>query len=345
MRVMVVRPGPLFSVADVHNGLVKGLRANGCEVIDFKYDDLVELFCRVVIEKEGGRYQPAFSRNGAFEMAAEHIQGALFRVWPDVLILTSGFWVPPLFLQIMKARPQHVVAWFTESPYEDDMQANMAPAIDTVILNDPTNLDHFRSINPRSFYFPHSYDPDTHWPGNGDRTVDVAFVGTGFQSRIDFLEQVDWSGIDLKLAGSWRELDAGSPLVPRLIHGREACILNGDTADLYRRSKASFNLYRKETSENGSADGWAMGPREVELAATQTWFAREPRPEGDSLFPMLPTFTEPAELEQQLRWALAHEAQAQQAAAKACEAIVDRTFVNSTARLLSLIDSQPKILA
>lgn len=31
------------------------------------------------------------------------------------------------------------------------------------------------------------------------------------------------------------------------------------------------------------------------LAACGTFFARDPRPEGDELFPMLPTFTDPGE--------------------------------------------------
>lgn len=345
MRIMVVRPGPLFSVADVHTGLLKGLRQCGAEVKDVAYDDLSELFSRVAIKQDNGRYKPAFDRVGALEMASEHLQAALYRYWPDVLILTSGFWIPPTVLHVLRARPVHVVAWLTESPYEDDEQLKMAALVDTVVLNDPTNLQRFQEVNPRSFFFPHSYDPDIHHTATTSRTIDVSFVGTGFPSRVEFLEKVDWSGIDLKLGGMWVFADDDSPLIPFLVSGdRMVCMSNVLAADLYRQSRASFNLYRKETTRGGQSDGWAMGPREVELAATGTWFTREPRAEGDDLFPMLPTFTEPGELGDQLRWALCHRDEAEAATRRARRAIADRTFKNTAARALALVDAAPKTL-
>ena len=80
-----------------------------------------------------------------------------------------------------------------------------------------------------------------------------------------------------------------------------------------------------------------MGPREVELAACGTFFARESRAEGDGLFPMLPTFTEPTELADIIRWALTHPDERFAAAQQARAAIVDRTFDNHAAQLLKLI--------
>ena len=348
MRVMVVRPGPLYSVADVHNGLVKGLCGllGGENVADMKYDDLVEFHARARLRRDSGRYYDAFDREGAFHMASRHLLAAVYEFWPDVLILTSGFWIPPQLLATLRKRPHHVVAWFTESPYEDDKQLAMAAAVDTVVLNDPTNLGRFQEVNPRSFYFPHSYDPDIHHPARDAKTIDVAFVGTGFPSRVEFLEQVNWEGLDLRLGGMWAYNGDESPLNRYLITGNPlVCMDNWVTADIYRQARTSFNLYRKETTLGGTADGWAMGPREVELAACRTWFAREPRAEGDHLFPMLPTFTEPAELETQLRWALANPGKAAHAAARARRAIVDRTFDNTARRILGLVEDAPKILA
>jgi hypothetical protein len=85
-----------------------------------------------------------------------------------------------------------------------------------------------------------------------------------------------------------------------------------------------------------------MGPREVELAACGSFFMREPRGEGDDLFPMLPTFTTPAEFESQLRWWLAHPQERKAAAVAAQAAIADRTFTNTAARLLSIVDGHVK---
>jgi hypothetical protein len=297
------------------------------------------------LKQDNGRYKMSFDGEGAFHMASRHMLAAIYEFWPDLVIITSGFWVPPQALNVLAARPCRTIAYLTESPYEDENQLGLAAHVDMAILNDPTNLPIFQDANPNSYYFPHSYDPDLHYPGRGPRPHDVAFVGTGFPSRVEFMEQIDWTGIDLQLGGMWAYTPDASPLHKYLVSGDPmACMHNEDTANLYRSAKASFNLYRKETQPGGTHHGWAMGPREVELAATRTWFAREPRPEGDRLFPMLPTFTEPAELEQQLRWAIAHQDAAKRAAGKARQAIVDRTFANTAAELLSLVDSSPKIL-
>ncbi len=86
-----------------------------------------------------------------------------------------------------------------------------------------------------------------------------------------------------------------------------------------------------------------MGPREVELAACGAFFLRNPRGEGDELFPMLPTFTQPDEFSELLRWWLTHDAARTDAAIRAQAAIVDRTFANTAARLLRIIEGVPKI--
>lgn len=336
---MVVRPGPRYSVMDVHRGLVDGLRANGCNVYDFKFDSVMELYSAAHF-KRGARWRPGFDEAGALHLAGEHLQSATYRFWPDVIICTSAFWIPAEVWGIWKMRPHHVVAWLTESPYEDDKHIRFAEWADTVAINDPLNLETYRAVNPNTHYFPHSYDPDIHRPGPGrpEWACDVAFSGTGFQSRIDFLDSVDWSGIDLRLAGMWALLDDDHHLASRLVHSKNECMDNVETAVLYRSAKAGFNFYRKEAT--ATADGVAMGPREVEMAATGTFFLRESRLEGDELLPMLPTFDGPVEFSDKLRWWLAHEPQRLDAAQRAREAIAGRTFTNTTARLLRLVESR-----
>ncbi len=326
-------------MADVHRGIVSGLEENGVEVCDFAFDDLLELYSRTAM-KVKGRWKPAFDRDGASHMAVEHLKARMWQFWPDIVILTSCFWIPPVLYGMLRARPHHVVAWFTESPYEDDAQANIAPHVDTVILNDPTNLEQFRELNPNTYYMPHSYDPAIHHPGPARPgwECDTAFVGTGFESRREFMEKVDWSGLDVRLGGMWRHLDESSPLHPFLVHDKQDCMANADAADLYRSAKSSFNLYRKEHTATDGWDGWAMGPREVELAAAGTFFAREPRPEGNHLLRMLPTFTEPGELGDVLRWWTTHDIARDKATKAAQAAVADRTFKNATARLLTLTE-------
>lgn len=341
MKVLVVHPGVAFSVADVHNGLVQGLKANGCDVGVFNLDDRIDFYTRAHVLNDDDTYTKAFGEDDALMMAAKGLEVICYEWWPDVIIVVSGFFIPPVVWGVLSKRPHHVVYWATESPYEDDRQGRPGRYVDTVVLNDPTNLEQFRAdINPNTHYLPHSYNPDVHHPGKRRPSLacDFGFVGTGFGSRIDFFEAVDWSGIDVRLGGNWQQLDEGSPLLPFLHDPAGDCMNNVTTTDLYRSCRISANLYRKEHSEGAHADGWAMGPREVELAACQTFFLREPRPEGDQLFPMLPTFTESDEFSDLLRWWLAHPERAAEAATSACAAIADRTFTNTAAKLLRVVE-------
>lgn len=336
MRALVVRPGPHFSVADVCNGWVKGLRANGVTTVDFNFDDRMSFYVRAHLEHEGRFRQAVEHPEQAARMAAKGLEAACYELWPDVVVIISGFFVPPETYDLMRSRGHKVVLVHTESPYEDDRQLQRAPRADLNVLNDPTNLDRFKEAGP-SVYIPHAHDPDVHHPRRPvpSAVSQFCFVGTGYPSRSEFFEQVDWSGIDATLAGNWRSLAPDSPLRPLLAHPIDECCPNDQTAVLYASTKASVNLYRKEATHN--ADGWAMGPREVELAACGTFFLREPRGEGDEVLDMLPTFDGPDDFGDRLRWWLSHDDKRSEAARLAREAVADRTFTAHAARLLSLL--------
>ncbi len=343
MRALVVHPGPAFSVADVHNGLVKGLAANGVEVKSVNLDDRLDVYCRAEL-KVGRDRRKIFSREAAIAHACRTIESDLYEFWPDVIIFTSCFFITPFLWGILERRPHHTVAWFTESPYEDDRQLQVAAHVDTAIINDPFNIQTYRQVNPRTWYMPHSYDPDIHRPGpvTPHLACDFSWVGTAFPSRIDFFQQVDWSGLDVKLAGNWQALHGNSRLRRLLLEDRVVCLDNVETVRLYQSSKVSANVYRKERSAGGSDVGWAAGPREIELAATGTFFIREPRGEGDELFPDAPTFESPAEFGDLVRWWTSHDDQREKTARLNREAIAERTFTNTAAHLLRLLDGAPK---
>jgi spore maturation protein CgeB len=332
-------------VADVHNGLVKGLVAclGADNVRAVNYDDRLDFFAAAEIRRNGIR-KLAFDRETAIRVACRTIAQDLYEFWPDVLIVVSGFFITPFLWAVLGRRPHHTVAWFTESPYEDDRQLQVARYVDTAILNDPTNIQTFRATNPRTYYFPHSYDPDVHAPGPAvpPLACDFGWVGTAFPSRIEFFRQVDWAGVDAKFAGNWQALDRRSRLARFLVNPKSECMNNTETVDLYRSCKLSANIYRKETSDEGTHRGWAAGPREIELAACGTFMLREARPEGDELFPDAPIFSEPGEFSELLHWWLAHDDLRQKTAQANREAIADRTFTNTAARLLELIDGAPK---
>lgn len=338
MRVLMVEPGYDFSVADVHRGWRRALEELGCAVINFNLNDRLTFYAAAHVER-CGRLQHAMDAEAAARLAIKGLQAVAYEVWPDVIFITSGFFVPPAMYQLFRQRGHTVVLNQLESPYEDARQMARAGLVDVALINDPLNLESFRVVNPKTYYMPAAYDPAIHNPGPPVPSMasDFCFVGTGFPSRIEFFEQVDWGGLDVALAGNWLATTEGSPLRKFVAHDLDKCCDNRDTVDLYRSTKVSANLYRREGDESASSDGWAMGPREVELAATGTFFLRSPRPEGDEVLGMLPTFIEPGDFGDQLRWWVAHEDERAEVAAAARSAVAQRTFVNNAKQLLRLL--------
>lgn len=344
MRILAVHPGPAFSVADVHDGWVGALRGLGQQVEEYNLDARLTFYTSALLETDhtngGGQVmlRKALSYERAIGLALNGLMAAAYRFWPDVLLVASGLFADEAMLDCIRSRGTRVVILHTEEPYEHDRQLGLAAHADINLVNDPTNLDAFRAVAP-TWYVPHAYRPDRHHsrPGPLDLASDFAFVGTGYPSRIQFLEQVDWSGLNVKLAGNWVGLGDDSPLRGHLVGDVEYCMDNADTADLYASAAMSANLYRREADRLELSAGWSMGPREVELAAMGVFFLRDPRGEGDELLPSLPTFAGPGDFGEQLRWWLARPADRAEAAAKARSAVEGRTFDAHAAMLLRLL--------
>lgn len=340
MRILVAQPGPAFSVHDVYAGWAEALENAGQHVAKFNLDDRLAFYGSVLMEtEEEGKFKRALTSEQAIELAVNGLYAAAMKIRPHVLLVVSAFFTPPELLEAYRSAGVKVVVIHTESPYEDERQLALAGHADLNLVNDPTNLDSFKTLAP-SEYFPHAYRPSVHHPGDPAPgwAFDFSFVGTGFPSRVEFLEQLDLSGLNVALAGNWALLGADHPLLDYVLNEPEACLDNTEAADLYRSTRVGLNLYRREHKENDTADGWSCGPREIEMAACGLPFVRDPRPESDELFgSILPQFSCAEEASEQIRWLLAHEGIRQTAAEKARAAIADRTFDKHAARLLRLL--------
>lgn len=338
MRWLVVQPGPNFSVHDVYVGWCEALRDAGEQVSRYALDERLTFYGNLLLEAGPGVFRRALDGPQATERAIDGIFSHLYRWQPDVLMFVSAFFMPTELLDMARARGTRVVILHTESPYEDDRQVALAEHADVNVVNDPTNLKRFPA---GTFYLPHAYRPQIHHPGppSPDAACDLAFVGTGYPSRARFFEAMNLDGIDTVLAGNWQALASDSPLHKHLGTDPELCLDNTDTADVYRSAKVGINLYRRESERPELEQGWAMGPREVEMAACGMPFLRDPRGEGDELLPMLPTFSSPAEASELLRWWLTHDDARLEAARLARAAVADRTFANNAAALLSRLDT------
>lgn len=325
---------------DVHVGYVEALKAAGQHVVEYPLGSALTFYDTVLTQVGPHEFRKALTGKQATELAADRLCGALWKVRPDVLLLTSGFFLDPLVLERARRDGVKVVLRTTEQPYELSRELELARHSDIVLLEEPSVLDQFGEVTT-AVHQPHCYRPSVHRHGPPDPALrsDFAFVGTAYRSRIAFFEAMDLSGLDVLLAGNWQALAEDSHLRQFVAHGIEECVDNEQTVEIYRSAQVGINLYRREAESPDLARGWAVGPREVEMAAIGLPFLRDPRPEGDELFPMLPTFGSPDEASEQLRWWLRHPDEREAAAAKAREAVADRTFDTAAARLLRLLDA------
>lgn len=328
----------------MHDGWVTALRALGVQVEEYNLDARLTFYTSALLEtdhrSDTGQVmlRKALPYEQAIGLALNGIMAACYRLWPDVLLIVSGLFVDEQMLDCIRSRGTRVVILHTEEPYEHDRQVALAAHADINLVNDPAHLDAYRAVAP-SWYVPHAYRPDRHYPRDPVPGLgcDFAFVGTGYPSRRAFFEQVDWAGLDVKLAGNWAGLAEDSPLRPLLVGDVDYCMDNADTADLYASAAMSANLYRREADRPELAAGWAMGPREVELAAMGVFFLRDPRGESDEVLSMLPAFAGTEDFGEQLRWWLARPADRAEAAGKARAAVAGRTFDAHAQMLLRLL--------
>lgn len=266
----------------------------------------------------------------------------LYEFWPHMVFFVSAFFTPAWVMDLIRERRHRLVILHTESPYQDDEQLMRAQYATLNLLNDPANLEEYSHLAP-AMYMPHSYDPDIHYPSSV-KEIDFSFIGTMFETRRQFFEALighwkasgEFKGMNLALGGAgWDgpHLD-DSALLGYLGHPRDEAVDNKETASIYRRSKVGINFYRRESEKAHRGEGWAMGPREVEIAACGIPFLRDARPESDEVFPFLKTFTSPEEAFDLLRWYLDHDYAREELGRKALEAVKDRTFDNHAAMLL-----------
>jgi hypothetical protein len=312
----------------------------GHQVAEFNLSERLTFYDAALLEVGPGAFKKALTAEQAQSLAVNGLYAAMYKVRPDVLFAVSSFFYPHDLFDLARHDGTRVVVLHTESPYEDGRQLQTAEHADLNLINDPMNLEAFERV-ASTVYTPHSYRPDIHRPGPPvvELAADFAFVGTGFASRIDFFERMNFDGIDVLLGGNWSQITDESPLRKFVAHDPEECMDNTQTVDVYRSARVGLNLYRREAEAEHLATGFAMGPREVEMAAAGLFFLRDPRPEGDEVLSMLPTFTTPEDASDQLRYWLTKPDTRRELAGKAREAIADRTFTNQAARVLRLLDN------
>ncbi len=330
MRLLVVHPGASFSTADVRNGLVSALKRQGHECINYALDGRIEIASKTLFAawKRNGKSAGVPKPSGSdvlYQASVGVIERAL-RFQPDWVLIVSAMYLHPDVIIMLKRAGLRVAILFTESPYDDEQQAQVARHADVVWTNERSSARQYGWG-----YLPHAYDPERHQPGEPMQDVpahDVVFVGTGFRERIDLLSAVNWDGINLGLYGTWGMLGSRSKLRQYIRGGAQD---NRRTVELYRAAKIGLNLYRTskgfgwETQRIVSAE--SLNPRALELAACGVFTLSDYRAEVAETFgPLVPTFDNAGDLEALIRGYLENDRYRREIAAELPERVKGHTF-------------------
>lgn len=345
MRVVTVHPGPAWSVADCHNGYTEALRKLGCQVVEYDTGARLEFFDQVRFDDaDRGVIEAIPDQQDQAVLVSKGLESVLYEVWPDIVWATYGPCIDPRTLQLARERGHVVVMHHTESPYEDERGMRWAEAgiADLWLINDPVNLEQWRKRWPHVLYLPHSYRPTLHRPARQERKPlwDVLWCGSSFPSRVAWFERfVEHAGdLTLGLAGNWMSVQDGHKLDPYILNGHRESLDNDQVPALYHQTRVGLNMYRREAETGATCEGWAMGPREVEMAACGLFYLTEARGENRAVLPMLPTFDSPEDAAEQARWWATHPSHRAKAADQARRAVAFWTFENRARQVLDLID-------
>lgn len=345
-RYLLVSPGQTHSTADIYDGIRAALIEAGEGVGTYALTQRIRHAqeCLMLRKERSTIEVPEPTWEEVLYHASQELLAAALRYDVDWVLFVSCGLVPHEVYVLLRKAGLRTAVLLTESPYEDERQAQVAPLLNVCFTNERTSIERLRRANPNTFYLRHAYDPAHHSPEPSDLddvvpAHDVVFVGTLWQERIDLLEQVDWRGIDLGLYGEQKWLPADHPLW-HYVRGEH--VDNAHAAALYRKAKVCLNLYRESAFYTPDAprvlSAESVNPRAMELAACGAFQISQPRAEQDELFgSSIPTFRTAADLEALVQKALAEPTWRQTQADRARHAVEGETFAARVAQLTAIL--------
>jgi spore maturation protein CgeB len=352
-RFLVAHPGAETSTHDVAVGYCEALSRLGHDIGLYALDARLTAADRYLRQqlRIARLNDPTLPRRPGFGdvtlKASEDLVLAALRGRVDAVLVISGLFVNPNGLRLLRAARVPAGVIFTESPYQDDEQAECAGLVSCCWTNERTSVAPLRRANARTWYLPGAYRTGFHAPSEPDPTLpshDVVFVGSYFPERIDLLAAADWTGIDLGLYGNLDggvRRSAGWRKLRRFARG--GSMSNAAATALYQRAAVCLNLNRTCTWVDGAQHvltAESLNPRAYELAACGAFTVAQARAEGGELFgESVPTFDTAEQLTTLVQRALAYPGWRAAAAAEARRAVGPHTFDARAAQVVAQLSA------
>ena len=354
MRIMVVAPGPKFSTFDTFRYYTEAFVALGHQVSTFRYHDHYTYHANAIAAIEEVTDLTEDQKRRAIMIASEDLISRIARKAPDFIFVVSGLALPDgvwdwlnTFREALK-KPYMTMVLFTESPYLDKQQIPMLAEIDMAATTDLSSVDSFRSYNENTIYVRHAYNPSVHkiMPTSWNHRADVFMVGTGFPERIDMLNDVDWSGIDLRVfGGNWIDTERGKPLEPYVTDDFLDNI--EDVPYWYSNSKINLNMFRTAMWPGDNIlhidpdAAYSISPRCYEIMGCGGFLLTDERPELSELFEVgkdFVVFDSAEEMEDKIKYYLAHDRERKRIAMSGYMAVRGHTYVDRATEIMSFVE-------
>lgn len=314
MKILYCWPSAEYSTFDAGTGYRDALRQTpGINLEEWLLYNRIKIMYRAL-----GLEQTKENLAVVSYQACKMIVGDVIESEPEWVVIISAMAFHPNALLLLKKLHVKIAVLFTECPYDDGDLAYFAQFCDVVFANDLFSAEKFGWV-----YLPCAYDQLVHCPGpSAAPQHDAVIVGTGWDERVVLFDSMNWTDIDLGMYGFWPQLalDAESINMRDAIgmtpndHARvhlgqyvDEPTTNKETVELYRNAKICINDHRKHP------DALSCNPRVFEVLATggglllTDWrddLQRILGPQAD-LF----VFEGPKDLEEKIRYYLAHEDQ------------------------------------
>lgn len=332
MKILFVHAAADWSISDVSRGYRSALVRQGHEIVkDYWFSNRLKFFNAGVTAADSAEAATLSIHSISLGASEGVVIEAMYKDPDLVLFSGGGLGFHPNALWLLQKAGYKSAIIHTESPYEDDNQAYLSNLIDHTFTNDRW------SAKARGWgYLPPSYDPAIHRPTApepGEPACDVLILGTGWAERVKLLEQIDWTGIKLRILGMWPEITEGSPLFP---FTEQRLIDNEDAPALYATAKICLNFHRHHPKAE------SLNPRAYELAACGCFQISDWRAELDEVFKgAVPIFdpARPQTLEALIRDYLADDDKRDALAARQCSLVQGETFDVRAARLMEVVEA------
>jgi spore maturation protein CgeB len=242
---------------------------------------------------------------------------------PDLVLVCYGVYLPVHVMDAVRSLGFKTAVWFTDDPFFSDDMQHIAPHYDYVFTMELNCVSFYQSLGcPHVYYLPLGMDPGFYHPKPVDPYYhsDICFIGTGFQNRVHFFEQIApylATQNTIIVGQGWERMHNHHILQPKI--RPNSFMLPEELASYYNGAKIVINIHRNfiDTEINRNSrmiPSLSVNPRTFEISGCRTLQLTDVRYDLARIYSPgmeLATYESPGEMIDKINHFLANEGERQ----------------------------------